>query len=114
MSHPFGDLLSRYLHRKHGLSQSKLAEGILQDPSIITKMCKGRRLTGIQARERVLAIIGWLRVQSAIETAAEANALLAAAGMAPLRMDEPGEQALLRQLQLQPLPPTPNRFAQHQ
>ena len=105
MSHPFGDLLSRYLHRKHGLSQSKLAEGILQDPSIITKMCKGRRLSGIQARERVVAIIGWLRTQAAIETVAEANALLAAAGMAPLRMDEPGEQALLRQLQLQPLPP---------
>jgi hypothetical protein len=38
MSHPFGDLLSQYLHRKHGLSQAKLAAGILQDPSIIGKM----------------------------------------------------------------------------
>jgi len=103
MSHPFGDLLSRYLHRKHGLSQSKLAEGILQDPSVITKMCKGQRLSGIQARERVVAIIDWLRAQAAIQ-ATEANALLAAAGMAPLRADEPGEHALLRQLQPQPLP----------
>ena len=51
MSHSFGDLLSQHLHRKHGLSQSKLAEGILQDPSIIGKMCKGQRLTGPQARE---------------------------------------------------------------
>ncbi|MBA3946605.1 MAG: AAA family ATPase [Herpetosiphonaceae bacterium] len=104
MSHPFGDLLSRYLHRKHGLTQSKLAEGILQDPSIITKMCKGQRLTGIQARERVVGIIGWLRAQAAIETGTEANALLAAAGMASLRRDEPHEHALLQQLQPQPLP----------
>lgn len=29
MSHPFGDLLSQHLHRKHGLSQAKLTEGIL-------------------------------------------------------------------------------------
>jgi hypothetical protein len=93
MSHPFGDLLSCYLHRKHGLSQSKLAEGILQDRSIITKMCKGRRLTGVQARERVLAIAGWLRAETAIETVEEANALLVAAGMAPLRANEPGELA---------------------
>ena len=85
MSHPFGDLLSRYLHRKHGLSQSKLADGILQDRSVITKMCKGQRLAGTQARERVVAIAAWLRAQAAIETVAEADALLGAAGMAPLR-----------------------------
>lgn len=104
MSHPFGDLLSRYLHRKHGLSQSKLAEGILQDPSVITKMCKGQRLTGNQARERVLAILDWLRTHAAIETVMEANALLTGAGMAPLRADDPGEQALLEHLQFPPLP----------
>jgi non-specific serine/threonine protein kinase len=103
MSHPFGDLLSQYLHRKHALSQSKLAEGILQDPSVITKMCKGQRLTGSGARARVLAIIDWLRAQAAIETAADANALLAAAGMAALRADDPGEHALLQHLQLRPL-----------
>src|SRR5690348_16336621 len=101
MSHPFGDLLSQYLHRKHALSQSKLADGILQDPSVITKMCKGQRLTGSGARARVLAIIDWLRAQAAIETAADANALLAAAGMAALRADDPGEHALLQHLQLQ-------------
>ena len=39
MSHPFGDLLSQHLHRKHGLSQARLAAGILQDPSIMGKMC---------------------------------------------------------------------------
>ncbi len=38
MSHPFGDLLSQHLHRKHGLRQAKLAEGVLQDPSIIGEM----------------------------------------------------------------------------
>jgi hypothetical protein len=83
MSHPFGDLVSQHLHRKHGLSQSKLAEGILQNPSIIAKMCKGERLTGPQARERVLQIIDWLRQQDVLETVTEANHLLAAAGMSP-------------------------------
>ena len=41
MSHPFGDLLSQYLHRKHGLSQARLAEGILQAASLISNMYKG-------------------------------------------------------------------------
>ncbi|MEZ4679240.1 MAG: hypothetical protein R2932_33980 [Caldilineaceae bacterium] len=91
MSHPFGDLLSQHLHRKHGLSQAKLAAGILQDPSIIGKMCKGQRLTGPQARERVVAIMAWLQRQGALMTVAEANALLAAAGMAVLRASEPSE-----------------------
>ncbi len=68
MTHPFGDLINQHLHRKHGLSQARLAEGILQDPSIIGKMCKGERLNGPQARERVLAIIGWLRGREALET----------------------------------------------
>src|SRR5689334_16816167 len=99
MSHPFGDLLNRYLHRKHALSQSKLAEGILQDPSVITKMCKGQRLTGAHARARVLAIASWLCAQTAIEATSEANALLAAAGMTPLRTEEAAEQALLNHLQ---------------
>jgi hypothetical protein len=50
VSHPFGDLLTQYLHRKHGLSQGKLAAGILQAPSIISEMCQGKRLRGVQAR----------------------------------------------------------------
>ena len=76
MSHPFGDLLTQYLHRKHGLSQAKLAAGLLQAPSIISEMCHGKRLHGPQARERVTAIIAWLRQQGALTTLDEANALL--------------------------------------
>lgn len=98
MSHPFGDLLSQYLHRKHGLSQSKLAEGILQAPTIISSMCKGRRLTGPQARDRVVAILGWLHQQGVLATRAEANALLAAAGMADLQVEHPAEAILLHAL----------------
>jgi len=98
MSHPFGDLISQHLHRKHGLSQAKLAEGILQDPSLIGKMCKGERLHGVQARERVCAIIAWLCQQAVLTTVAEANGLLTAAGMAALRMTEPREAQLLQQL----------------
>jgi predicted ATPase len=104
MSHPFGDLLSQHLHRKHGLSQSRLAEGILQDPSIIGKMCKGQRLTGSQARDRVLAIIHWLCQQGALKTVGEANQLLAAAGMANLNEQTSGEQMLLQQLAVQLIP----------
>ncbi|HRA53805.1 MAG TPA: tetratricopeptide repeat protein [Thermoflexales bacterium] len=85
MSHPFGDLLSQYLHRKHGLSQARLAEGVLLDPAVVTRMCKGERLTGPQARERVLSIIAWLHRSGALGTRDEANALLAAAGMSGLR-----------------------------
>ena len=91
MGHPFGDLVSQHLHRKHGLSQSKLAEGILQAPTVITGMCHGRRLTGPQARERVVAIIGWLHAQGALTTQDEANILLAAADMLPLKPDDPVE-----------------------
>jgi predicted ATPase/DNA-binding winged helix-turn-helix (wHTH) protein len=98
----FGDLLSQHLHRRHGLSQSKLAAGILQSPAVITAMCKGKRLTGPQARERVLTIIGWLRQQGALETVDEANALLSAAGMASLRQGMRGESALIQQLHAHP------------
>lgn len=84
MSHPFGDLIAQHLHRKHGLNQSKLAAGILQLPSVISDMCKGHRLTGPQARERVVAIITWLHQQGTVETVTEANALLEAAGMVAL------------------------------
>ena len=98
MSHPFGDLLSHHLHRKHGLSQAKLAAGILQDPAVIAQMCHGRRLTGRQG-ERVVAIIKWLHDQGVLDTAAEADALLMAAGMAPLNVAVPAEQALQRRLQ---------------
>ena len=115
MSHPFGDLLSQHLHRKHGLSQSKLAAGILQEPAIITHMCKGERLTGPQARERVLAIVGWLHKQGALSKLGEANALLMAAGLAPLRTADPTEAGLVRQLSHSahlahpaPTPPTNN------
>ena len=98
MSHPFGDQISQRLHQRHGLSQAMLAEGIQQAPTVISAMCKGQRLTGPQARERVLAIIGWLRAQTALETLAEANALLNAAGMAPLKQDLPSEAALVKTL----------------
>ncbi len=49
-----------------------------------------------------------LRAQGALATLPEANALLAAAGMSPLRADEPAERALQEQLNPQPhlgLPP---------
>ena len=101
MSHPFGDLLTQHLHRKHGLSQSKLAAGILQSPSIITDMSQGKRLNGPQARERVTAIIAWLQQQGALETLTEANALLNAAGMAPLQERAVNEAILVRKLSIQ-------------
>jgi len=108
MSHLFGDLLSQHLHRKHGLSQAKLAAGILQDPAIVGKMCKGQRLVGSQARDRVLAVIRWLNEQAALVTLVEANTLLDAACMSALSEQEPHEAELIKKLRLEaasrPLP----------
>jgi len=101
MSHPLGDLLTQYLHRKRGLSQAKLAAGILQTPSIISDMSQGKRLSGPQARERVTAIIDWLQQQGAVATLDEANTLLNAAGMAPLQERAVNEAILLRKLSVQ-------------
>jgi predicted ATPase/DNA-binding CsgD family transcriptional regulator len=98
MSHPFGDLLGQYLHRKHGLSQFKLANGVLLAPSVISEMCSGKRLGGPQARDRVLAIIGWLHQQEAAISIEDANALLDAARMSPLKEQETGEAELLHKL----------------
>lgn len=93
-SHPFGDLLSEYLSRKHGLSQNQLAADLHYDPSLISRMAHGDRLRGPTARQRVLAIISWLCVQGVLRALDEANALLQAAGMANLRDDAPQEQAM--------------------
>lgn len=103
MSHPFGDLLTQHLHRKHGLSQSKLAAGILQPPSIISEMCQGKRLQGSQARERVVAIIEWLQKQGALTTLDEANALLNAAGMVALQQMDATKAILIQQLLTAPV-----------
>jgi predicted ATPase len=105
VSHPFGDLLTQYLHRKHGLSQGKLAAGILQAPSIISEMCQGKRLRGAQERERVTAILAWLQQQDALTTLEEANALLSAAGMAPLQERDAAEAFLIHTLCAQAQPP---------
>lgn len=104
MSHPFGDLLAQHLHRKHGLSQAKLAAGILQPPSIISEMCQGKRLRGLQARERVTAIITWLQQQGALTTLDEANILLHTTGMAPLHERNAAEAILIRRLSAQAQP----------
>ena len=101
MSHPFGDLLSLYLHRKHGLSQARLAAGIGQPPFVVSLMCRGERLTGRGARARVLAIIGWLHEQGAITTCDEAQALLTAAGLPGLDPALPDYARLLDTLQLE-------------
>ena len=95
MRHPFGDLITQFLHRKRGLSQARLAAGIGQPPNVISLMGGGKRLTGSQARERVVAIIDWLHREAVLTTLEEANALLTAAGMTGLDASNPGEAALL-------------------
>lgn len=102
MSHPFGDAVTQVLHRKHGLSLSKLAQGINQPHSVVSLMCHGQRLTGPQARERVVAIIDWLRQQGALTNQEEANTLLRAAGMAGLDAGRPTEERLLQALAMSP------------
>jgi hypothetical protein len=103
VGHPFGDLVTQHLSRKQGLSQNVLADGIGQDPALIRAMCNGRRLSGPQARERVVAILGWLHAQGLLDTLGEANALLEAAKMSCLDPDVPAEDDLLAVLAVRPL-----------
>ncbi|WP_420644817.1 hypothetical protein [Candidatus Leptofilum sp.] len=98
MSHPFGNLVRQHLSRKHGLSQNKLANGIDQDPAVISGMCHGKRLHGSLARERVLAIIDWFNTQGVLHDLNEANRLLEAAQMSSLSSSKPIEKQLLEQL----------------
>src|SRR6185436_18791912 len=91
MPHPFGDLVKRYLSRKQGLSQSKLAEAVYVDPAVITRMCQGKGLN----RDRILEIIVWFQKEEVFESVAEANALLQAAGLAELNSDQPKELEIL-------------------
>jgi plasmid maintenance system antidote protein VapI len=95
-SHPFGDLLRQYLHRKHGLSQNKLANDMYVSPGIISKMCKGERLDGPSARARIIQIIDWLCQQEVISTVEEANLLLKAAQHADLNPEQPAEANVLQ------------------
>ena len=98
MSHPFGDIVWQHLIRKRGLSQSKLAQGIDQEPAVVTRMFNGKALTGPRSRERVVAIIGWLHQQGVLNDLEEANAILAAADKHALAPDEPVEARLLQLL----------------
>lgn len=91
-SHPFGDAVRQHLSRRHGLSQGKLADGIMQASGVLSDMMRGRRLTGPQARERVISIVEWLYKQQVLATLEEANALLNAAGMAGLQLGSPVEK----------------------
>jgi hypothetical protein len=95
VSHPFGDLVTQHLSRKHGLSQNKLAAGIDQDPAVISAMCNGRRLSGPQSRARVVAIVGWFHDQGVLGTRTEADALLEAARMSRLDPHDVVETELL-------------------
>jgi hypothetical protein len=104
MSHPFGDLVHQHLNRKQGFSRNKLADGIGQDPSVISRMCHGQRLSGPLARDRVLSIITYFQHHRLLIYVDEANALLEAAGLARLRTDDDEEGWLLKELPDRPEP----------
>src|SRR5919199_1324911 len=59
-------------------------------------MSAGQRLTGHQARARVLAIAGWLAEQGVLTQVEEANALLTAAGLPSLDAALPDDAQLLQ------------------
>lgn len=100
MPHPFGELLTQFRVRKHGLSQAKLAKLIGYDGAMIAKMCRGQReLTGPSGRERVVRIISALNDEGVLSNLDEANSLLAAASMPPLYGGLPVESGLIQQLE---------------
>lgn len=99
MAHPFGELLTAYRARKHGLTQARLAQAIGYDAAVLARMCNGQRdLTGPSAREKIVSIIAVLQKEGVLHTASEANALLAAANMPPLYDGVSAEASLIRSL----------------
>jgi hypothetical protein len=103
-THPFGDLVTRYRARKHGLSQARLADLSAIDSTVLSHMCNGRRLEGKHARERVLKVIRGLQAAGALNTVEEANSLLRAARLADLAGSDTDEARLLDALESQRKP----------
>ena len=85
--HPFGKLVDYHL-KQGDLTKMQLADGINVDPSVITRMCQGQRLTD---RRRILDIIRWFNKQDVLSYEAEATALLEAAHHARLNATIPNE-----------------------
>ena len=113
MAHPFGDLLTQFRARKHGLSQAKLAEMAGYDPAIIARMCQGRKdLTGPSGRERVVRILQVLNDANVLKALDEANALLAAADMPPLYDRLPIEAGLMHRLRGRSTPSTEGQITE--
>lgn len=97
--HPFGQLLTLYRSRSPGLTQSRLAELAGYNPSIVVRMCQGKKdLTGPSGRDRVVRIIQTLAEAGALERLEEANELLLAADMPPLFERQPNEARLIARL----------------
>jgi predicted ATPase len=66
---------------------------------VLVRMSQGKKdLTGPSGRERVVRLIAALRDEGVLASQQEANALLLAAGMAPLFEGQPAELALLKAL----------------
>lgn len=108
-THPFGDLVTQYRTRKHGLSQARLAELSGLEPSVLSHMCNGRRLDGMQARERVRKVVDGLHRCGALSTVEEANNLLRAARLADLDHEDKADARVLEALDSpeELIPPTP-------
>ncbi len=101
MNNRFGTLVKQYI-RREAITQRQLASEIHQDPSVITRMLNGDRLSGESARVRVIEIIKQLHSWQLIHTLQEANELLEAASMLPLTETEQTVegQKLIRALQV--------------
>ncbi len=65
--HPFGQQLAYYLHQTQ-LSQTELAAETDIPDNVISNMKHGKRLTGQNARKRVLKIINLITLNSRIES----------------------------------------------
>jgi len=96
MSHPFGNLIKKHLSRKHGLSQSKLAQDIDCDAALVSKMCKGERLSSPSTRGLIIKMINWFILQGVFESINDANGLLDAAGLSPLDENNAVEAKLIK------------------
>ena len=97
----FGNHLKQVLSRKRGMTISKLAEGINCDPSLISRMCNGERLSTPTARKHILRIIIWLLDQGIIYDLEDANLLLGSADVDLLKTHKAEEIEIINRIKNQ-------------
>ncbi len=103
----FGRTLSEFLKPKKpdSLYQVQLAEKAGIDPTVLSRMMNGDRVTG-KFRERVVLIIKALQDEGILQNIDEANNLLEKANLAPLSVEDSIEAEIIQRFEAKSEEPT--------